>query len=474
MIQIAFRGARATGAGVAGSNPHRMVRPARCLRSAIRFAMPLGLALAAACTASSEEVRPPGDQFFFPTGVAVTPDESTLFVLSANSELRYDSGTISVIDLGHVDDIVDAWLTGGTVPSGCDVDTSFSETIECDEASFLSTDAAVRIGNFATNIAMQDKGGGDLRLVIPVRGDPSVTWVDWDGASKSLSCGGGEGFELCSDANRLTKFESVQDEDVQISEEPYGAFVDSAGQWAVITHLTSGTATLVDLAGTPALSDNLTGLFAADRFGRRGSIGVAGRTPGQPDDLVYVTSSSENRVQTFAIARTGEDDRPRLLPSEYFFLDRVGANGGGSSDTRAVAFSADGSRGYFMNRLPPSLAVVDTSLAPDGFPTNQVIGATDICREGSSLAVSDVGEGERAFISCFQSGQLYVVDPSADVHVEAIAPVGRGPFSVAVAPGRKRLYVSNFYENTVAVVDLTPGSVTQYRTVLRIGLPSDP
>ena len=63
---------------------------------AMRVAYPLCAVAVAACTASSDEVRPPTDQLFFPTGVALTPDESSLAVANANSELRYDSGTLSL------------------------------------------------------------------------------------------------------------------------------------------------------------------------------------------------------------------------------------------------------------------------------------------------------------------------------------------------------------------------------------------
>ena len=47
-------------------------------------------------TASANDVRPPSDAIFFPTGMAVAPDDSVLFVAEANSELRYDSGAVSV------------------------------------------------------------------------------------------------------------------------------------------------------------------------------------------------------------------------------------------------------------------------------------------------------------------------------------------------------------------------------------------
>lgn len=72
----------------------------------------------AACTASADEVSPPNDQFFFPTGLAIAPDESRLFVTNANSELRYDSGSIDVINLDTVDEIVASW-TGTQAKGNC-------------------------------------------------------------------------------------------------------------------------------------------------------------------------------------------------------------------------------------------------------------------------------------------------------------------------------------------------------------------
>jgi DNA-binding beta-propeller fold protein YncE len=470
--------AEATHRPVRRSNPGQAMSslPSVLLRSLGAGA----LVLAVACTASSEQVRPPADELFFPTGVKLAPDESALFVISANSDLRYDSGTVAVIDLDEVDATIERWLDTGVNPgpacdgsagrSCCQVDPSFAQALACDEARFLRPGAGVRIGNFATAMDVQEVGGGDLRLVIPVRGDPSVTWIDFDRQAGVLRCGDAGGFPLCADERRLTRF--ALDDRIALAEEPFGVYADSGGEFAVVTHLSSGSATLVDLPvdGTPVLADAISGLFAADPLGRRGSVGVAGRSPGDPDGLVYVTSSTESRVQMFGVARLA-DGSPVLQPSAYFFLDRIGFPGGGSSNTRGVVFGQGGDRGYFLNREPPSVAVVDSSLDATGFPRNEVIGATDVCREGSGLAVADVGEGERVFVTCYQSGDLYVIDPRGRVEVEAVRPIGRGPFAVTAAPGRQRLYISNFLEHTVAVVDLTPGAPTQYRVVLRIGLP---
>lgn len=442
-----------------------LMRPFLCL-------LPL-----AACTASAEEVRPPVDELFFPTGIAISPDESVLFLANGNSELRYDSGSISVIDLALVDTIVNDWVGNTVVPAGCSVDADHVESLVCDTRrnqggpAFISEQAGVRVGNFATDIAVQDLDNGRLRLVIPTRGDPSIAWADWDGTS--LGCNAGaEGFSLCDDDHRLSF--AVTDPDVAIPEEPFGVFADSAGEFAMVTHLTTGAVTLINSPKNEnaTIVDITASVFLPDQNGLRGATGVAGRSPKTANDIVYVASRTEDRVQTFTVGRPPNDAGPYLLAGDYFFLDFVGGNTGNSVDSRGIAFSPTGDRLYLVNRRPPSLQVLDTSLNEQGVPANKPLGATDICRQASTVTVADSGDGERAYVTCFQDGQIYVIDPRpGQVLVDDIVLVGRGPYSVVAAPGRKRLYVTNFLEDTLAVIDITPNAPTRNRVVLRIGIP---
>ena len=60
----------------------------------LRTAAALALA-AAGCTASSDEVQPVADQFYFPTGAAMVDGGGFLVVTNANSDLRFDSGHLS-------------------------------------------------------------------------------------------------------------------------------------------------------------------------------------------------------------------------------------------------------------------------------------------------------------------------------------------------------------------------------------------
>ena len=192
-----------------------------------------------ACTASESDVRPDPDSIFFPTAVTVAPDDSVAFVVSANSDLTYDSGTVQVLDLAVVEQVVAAWKSNRSIPAGCSAVTDATETLACPEGDFLIDGAGARIGNFASAVTTQDLGGGKLRLLVPVRGDPSITWMDWDPATRALACSTAQGFPLCDDAHRLVELTGFDDAP-GLAGEPYGIFADAVGQFAVVSHFASG------------------------------------------------------------------------------------------------------------------------------------------------------------------------------------------------------------------------------------------
>jgi hypothetical protein len=437
----------------------------------MRVSLLIAAVLLCGCPATGDEVRPPSDQFFFPTGLTVAPDDSVMFVVNANSDLRFDSGAMSVVDLGKVSALVDGWLDRGEFPVegdgndlGCEVDLATPYTLVCNEIQAVVPGAGVRIGNFGTEVAVQTLASGALRVFAAVRGDPSLTWMDYDGA---LACGdAGKSFPECDDEHRLTRMRNDPDL-FDLPDEPFGVYVDSTDGFAIVTHLTDGAVTLADApldGAAPVLADAIGGLFAADpQTNVRGAAGVAGRLPGSSPDRIYVTSRSEARVQILTVARPG-GGYPVVVPGDFFFINRVRP----SDDGRGIAFSADGDRAYIVNRDPPVLQIIDTSLTEGGIPANELVAAVELCQQASNLVVSDGGAGERVYVGCFRAGQVWVVDPIAR-RVEAILDVGRGPYGVAAAPSRGLVLVSNFLEDTVSVIDVRADRATQNRVVLRLG-----
>ena len=463
----------------------------------------------AGCTASAEDVRPPQDQLAFPTGMAVTPDEKALFVVNANSELRYDSGSIGVIDMVRVQSVVKDWVASSTMPTGCDQDPDHAETLTCDEPPFFKPSSGVRVGNFATDLTVQDltfNGAGNVRVFVPTRGDPSLAWADFDG--DRLHCNAtSDAYPLCDDAHRLTSLDNNPDL-LPLPNEPFSVFAhtipafDSRGLpappqfgFALVTHLGTGSVTLINAPANDddvQISDVINNVFAPDLVlgTGRGASSIAGlklttspSVPGDPtvaDELIYVASSTEDRIQTFTVAQRN-NVASYMLPGSYFFLNSVGNGAGNSVDTRGLTFSPSGDQLYLVNRMPPSVQIYDTSIGPTGIPRNEPVGSSDVCRQASTLAVADFGTqvGNRIYVTCFQDGQVYVVDPTGQSKVEDIISVGRGPYAAVVVSGKNPsdkplLLVSNFLEDTIAVIDLSLDSPKRNRVVLRIGRPRTP
>ncbi len=395
----------------------------------------------------------------------MSPDESALFVGNANSELRFDSGTLLSIDLAAVEALLTEWLGSGTVPADtetcincCEADVMLSAVV-CNEALVIRS--AVRTGSFVTEIGVQALDEDTTRLFLPVRGDPSVTWVDYLLGAGTFACGGTDSFPRCDEDHKLTEFGSGTNvsgttlEDV--GREPFSIHIDSDREFGVVTDLSSGAISLVHAPrdGVPSLVDVIEDRFRDD--GTRGVVGVAGRLPG---DRVYVTSRVESRVQMFAVTQQGD----ALIPLDYFFLNRIAPG----DDMRDIVFRPDGDEAYVISRDPPIVEILDTSLNAQGVPRNVLGGAIEICDQAAGLIAADVGEGIRLYVSCFGAGQVWVLNPERQ-ELESVIDVGRGPRALAVSVATQRLFVANVLEDTIATVDLVPGSATKNRVVLRIG-----
>jgi DNA-binding beta-propeller fold protein YncE len=476
------------------------------------FQRVVALLFLAACTAGETDVAPPQYAFYYPSALKVSPSEQSMFVLSANSDLRYSSGTVSVLNLDAVEALTEAWLASNTLPAGCVQFPDRPEIAQCpttdgdNPTSVMVRDATVKLGNFGVDLGIQrmysgNVPSGGLRVFATVRGDPSITWIDFDEAAGTIDCGSPGTYTRCSPEHRLTRLRS--DINLQaMAPEPFYLYVDGDSENVFAAHLTSGAVTLADAPrqeGSVPIVHDINQSFWAPVGPQLlvGAVGVAARTPGNPNGLIYVTSRREARVAGLRVAEGPADPlgvacpdgscpaayecradrfchkldgRPwkTLTPSLAFFFDGTGTAYTG--EARALAFSADGNRMYLVSRTPSSLKVFDTSLDAIGAPRNDLIGVMEICDQPATLELADFGRGPRVIVPCFVNGQVWVIDPSS-LTIESREDVGRGPTAVAVSLSRNRIYVANYAEDTLSVLDATPGARTEARMVLRIGTP---
>src|SRR5262249_45504322 len=192
----------------------------------------------ASCNINDQGQPPPPDQFFFPTGVAAHPFGRWLYVTNANTDLRFSGGSVMAVDF---DAAVSAFSRGAcSLRDPIDTRIPVCDTGDTDPADpsrhVVHPTKTVRVGSFAGLAAVQrflkpqsqgltlgtkmlctlspndptcipqfdpDPGQG-IRLLMPVRGDPSMTWINV-AADGQLDCGQNSGLaQGCNAVHRLT------------------------------------------------------------------------------------------------------------------------------------------------------------------------------------------------------------------------------------------------------------------------------
>ncbi len=541
------------------------------MKRASRPSLLLLLLLAAAtspvvfgCGLNQEGVRPWQDSIGYPASAVLDQSGDWLFVANSNADLRYNDVTLIALRLARAKEdrlkrgvtIEGAFVPAETCPSinyvrprgesgdFCCVDPLDPYIINCDERRYIEKGATVRIGSFAAGMVRQDpKCGVDAqndcesgcvkdelgaplsRLLLAVRGDTSLTYVDvrpegvdarGNPENLVLDCVGdstdhtnGEEFAACDDDHRIVETESglalaSEDADppaVRFPDEPYTLAIDEDKGLLYVGHLAgstnrpgSGGVSLFDVAPVNQtmrpprfvatfaniFAPSSTGLMgvtslrwiqAKDRVGQGSAVfatsrylpmvtGLSATTalgcPGRKADMepireIAVFGSGE----TYGTTLTGSETRGiQFVKSEASVVD---ANGMTKQESVEHAF--------VLQRVPPTVV--------DFYQTNpnQVI---EVCQSPTFLQknLPENPADERLFVTCFDSGEIFVIDPFTP-RVERIFSVGRGPAGLVFPPNDPNVaYVVGFGDNNISVVDIEPGSPSQYHVIQRIGFPT--
>jgi hypothetical protein len=483
-----------------------------------------------ACGLNQGGVEPPRDTIAFPASAVMDKSGNWLFVTNSNADLRYNNGTLVAFSLVRAaadrEAAHDTWPNCPRVSypnprsdalNTCCWDALDGNILNCDERAYVGPESDigngagnVRIGSFAAAMIRQERkcptregfcgelceeaDGHPDHLLIGVRGDTSLTFVDVGpsepGVPPTLGCSseGGE-FPICDEDHRINKTGSAlaapgPDEtppDVTLPDEPYALALDDANGLLYVGHLTGSTTrpftggfSLFDVMplgtselGPPRLIAPFPSPFSPNSVG---AIGVTALKAYKPKDSmgneiktatnIYASSRFVPQVAPLgatAVCPTtvGSVREIAAFPNGAFFGSPIAG-----SETRGIEFVDD--RAFVLQRSPPSLISFLNAYTP-----TEVL---ETCGSPTFLDQYDNGVETRLFVTCFSDGEMYVFDPIVPRLVQTFN-VGRGPAGLVFDKGRNVAYSVNFGDNSVAVIQLEPGSPTEYHVIQRIGFP---
>lgn len=470
-------------------------------------------AMSAGCQGDASGVPPPEDRLFFPSALLAERSSRWLLVANSNTDLRYNDGTLIALDVvaaaaDRAPDISAAWpvcppfrMAPNARPAvPCCRDTLDTNIINCDERNYLDPATTVRLGSFGAAMVSQTytsaSGESVERVYVAVRSDPSVTFVDVRTSAQGLSlqCSGQAGVAPdaasasnpeCERAWQVRDVPDVNTPDgrLDLPEEPYTFALDRRLGVLYVGHLGAGLS-LLDVCA-PGLA--LPRLARVDRQVfpgalRQGITALSLVGPGDPEAPVLAVARNGYNVAGLQLLGADPSDcaarpdpTPRALDVATTNVWEASGFYPSGTDLRGIVWQAEKQRAFVLHRNlqrnPAVVSVVDLTPDAAGVPRFRPRNAIEVCGGPIELVAHDAGRGLRLFVPCFEAGQIYVIDPEREM-VESAIDAGRGPVALTFAPADpQHAYVAGFAEGTVSVIDLVPGSPTEYRIVQRIGFP---
>jgi hypothetical protein len=556
----------------------------------------LGLILTA-CYSTGEGISPPLDRIYFPVGLStdcssraernaslddayanagtstdgagaerpvdVGCDSTHLYVISSDFDLQYNAGAIQVLDLERVrtmipdeclsadDCAVACGLLGVqteadrvTVPGPCKP-VDLQQPVDDPSRPILKKDASVEIGAFATDVVLSygppvdaddPLGAKKKRLLVPVRGESSLHWIDLN-SDGTLDCGQvASSKRACDSRHRVGTEGTDNTRGARMPTEPFGIATSEAGDAIVITNQTVGNLTLftqglADAAWTsgptiqyihtlPALGAVAIASVpesAYVRNERRRWLEEEPKTsdPFPPGFLVAYSNAARLDLVRYYADEAAHLARPFLEEADAV---TILANSTGTV-SRGVAFDdADrwerekncllsGDSRCMENLGEASIDVYVSSRSPAGLLVGATIPVTvdapsrDVPRFGdvisSPIGPSRVYVGKvvdengdlqtRIFLVCFDQREIVIYDPKRRM-IEAFVRTGRGPHAMAfdvfdpdpsgggaTRGSRALAYVGHFTDSYVGVIQLDRRKMNTFgKIVLSLSTPVAP
>jgi YVTN family beta-propeller protein len=480
------------------------------------------VAVGGGCNFGESGIAPPTNRVFLPAGIVADPDADFIYVVNSNSDLRFNAGTLVALPALKPSDVPNIRALPTTlscaktrfsrteaVPDDyCCVDLVDSNIINCNEPQFVQSDATIQIGSFGGAIEIHSYPNGLRRLFVAVRAEPSITFADvtitksdsHPAGTVSTRCTGSLQDSqaqplnpFCDDNWKVRRPGGATVGELVLPEEPHVLALDDDQGILYIGHLTAvangelqgGGVSTLDICDPLRPSSELFAGMARNTFLPSATLSqsVAALSlmhPGISGVPIYATARYSTAISEMVFRSPPPSCQSQtrdltMITREHFYSSAFLPNG---ADIRGILFSDDDTQAFVLHRNdssstsnPAAIVVLDRRPLADGTPANTPIDILEVCGGPTTMHWHDAGRGKRIYVTCYDDGQIYVVDP-VELMVTAIIDAGAGPTSLAFSPRDPGVaYVASYANSHLSVIDLLPGSPTENHVVLRIGLP---
>lgn len=493
-------------------------------------------------------MSPPLDAVIYPVGVALSASGDRLYVANSDFDLRYNGGTVVAIDAKAVRDLLPEYCRAdeecgrqghcdgarGTLLGVCvDEDGSacgdlgdkasgeqaFTPGV-CKPVDLRGSEivvAGVRTAPFSTDlryVQFRDEAGETrARLLLPVRGDASLHWMDVEGAKgefRELDCGQAASSDggSCDEKHRVGNEETEgTSAGAKLSPEPASIGVSADGRVAIVGHQTWGRIGLfTNRDDRPHLEEVFEGVgyspMAAAPLpapirpepGLLSDFLVSYLLSSSSDPKPYVelirvwSGSSSAYIQRggkayLTTSQSGYDSRGLVVDSTTrqacladcaceAGVDCTACTDGCAATPISVFLASRGPDSIVVGKIADKVATGEEARLPDFESTVSLRGGPSRLNAGS--IISERGESERrVFVLSFDTGTLTIYNPQSG-EIETRVTVGRGPQSVTVDSERGLAYVALFTDSYLSVVDLDKRHSTFGQVLLNLGTPTPP
>ncbi len=427
------------------------------MRALVRYLALSVIGLTWVACIDNSGVEPPPREFNFPTEMWLAPANgssgaSHLVVADTNFDVRYNAGTLKSLDLDELNREADA----------CAQSNEEDCVIPLSEALVTSE---VVIASFASQLAASVDG---RRLYVALRSGPTVTAVDFDPSSGQLSCGGTPGsFHPCTDAYAEPLL-NPDTRDISFEGDPLDMVVSDLSE---LGRSEEGTALVTLQRG--GFRSGQANLLIDTSLGNSPELRLTDQLDGLPTDMqalqffpeglrAWAVNGDINVISQLGLALDADTrslDDARLFAGTSLTLQRqidTGSTASTLADLRALQFDPrpDNPNVYLLSRRPEAFIVTDRSRINSATRTLPVQDIIPVGNGASRMTLDIVADRLIAFVTCFDSRDVYVIDIDKRQVLAVVRDVS-GPFEAVIDSARERLYVSDFSVSGIRIISLS-------------------